>query len=176
MGRDVAVLHCTTRYPTPPQDEGLNVMLELSGLSPVFGLSDHSGTIYPAVVASYLGASMIEVHLAMHRSMFGPDVSASLVPEDLAALVRGVEFAWQMRTHPVVKESQLGDLSRERKIFGRSLVAARPIAAGDVVDEAALASKKPGGGLTYEEMSLLLGKRAKLPLERDAIIRIDDVE
>lgn len=177
-GVDLALLHCTTRYPTPPEQVGLNILQDFArefAHIPV-GLSDHSGTIHPAVVASYLGASIIEVHLTLHPRMFGPDVSSSLTPEQLTELVRATDMAWRMRQHPVDKAEQLGGLAKERNIFGRSLVAARDIAAGERIDEAALAFKKPGGGLNYDQRDLLLGRSARLPLPRDQAIGVDDVE
>lgn len=177
-GVDVALLHCTTRYPTPADQVGLNVLSsfvrEFEGM-PV-GLSDHSGTIHPAVVASYLGASIIEVHLTLHPRMFGPDVSSSLTPEQLAELVRATEFSWRMRRHPVDKAQQLGSLGKERNIFGRSLVAAHDIAAGQTLTEADLAFKKPGGGLDFAQRTLLLGRTARRAIARDQALDGADVE
>jgi len=176
QGHDVAVLHCTTRYPTPAEEVGLNLLAPLAATGAVIGLSDHSGTIFPSVVAAYLGASLIEVHLTMHRKMFGPDVSSSLTPEELRSLVSGVEFAWRMRSHNVVKEEQLGTLLKERSIFGRSLVARRSIRAGEAIAESDLAYKKPGGGLRYEQRDALVGKRARAQIAKDQILGMDDVE
>jgi len=177
QGVKLALLHCTTRYPTPPEQVGLNMLEAFMQEFPDMpvGLSDHSGTIYPGVIASYLGASIIEVHLTLHRRMFGPDVSSSLTPEQLAELVLASEAAWRMRSHPVDKAVQLGSLSKERNIFGRSLVAARPIAAGELIGDASLAFKKPGGGLSYDERHSLLGKRARHALQQDQAIGVDDV-
>jgi N-acetylneuraminate synthase len=173
---EVAILHCTTKYPTPADEVGLNVLHDFADLPVVLGLSDHSGTIFPGIVATYLGASIIEVHLAFHRKMFGPDVSSSLVPEELAALVRGTEFAWRMRQNAVDKDMQLASLARERSVFGRSLVAARDIAAGENITEADLLYKKPGGGVCYEDRHLLVGKRAAVAIPKDEIIRTEHVE
>ena len=177
QGVPLALLHCTTRYPTPPEQVGLNMLEAFMQEFPDIpvGLSDHSGTIYPGVIASYLGASIIEVHLTLHRRMFGPDVSSSLTPDQLTELVRGTEAAWRIRQHPVDKAVQLSGLAKERNIFGRSLVAARPIAEGELIEEAALAFKKPGGGLTYDDRHRLLGKRARHALSQDQAIGADDV-
>jgi len=177
QGVPLALLHCTTRYPTPPEQVGLNMLESFRDEFPDMpvGLSDHSGTIYPGVIASYLGASIIEVHLTLHRRMFGPDVSSSLTPEQLAELVTASDAAWRMRQHPVDKAVQLGGLAKERNIFGRSLVAAHPIAEGELIDEAALAFKKPGGGLTYDQRHQLLGKRARRALPQDQALGADDV-
>ena len=177
-GNPVALLHCTTKYPTPAEQIGLNMLerfaAELADI-PV-GLSDHSGTPFPAVVAAYLGASIVEVHLTLHEKMFGPDVSSSLTPSQLRELVAGVEMAWRMRRSPVDKDAQLGGLHNERSIFGRSLYTNAEVPEGTVVTEQVLAYKKPGGGLTYAERSALVGRRAVRTLPAHHKLSPDDVE
>ncbi len=177
QGVSVAVLHCTSLYPTPAEAVGLNLMdtffHALHGI-PV-GLSDHSGVPYPGIVASYQGASIIEVHLTLHRKMYGPDVPASLTPDGLAALVEGVRFAWRMRHHTVDKVQQLGALTQERVMFGRSLYTTRAIAVGEGISAADVAYKKPGGGLTYEHLERIVGRRVRQSLPIHHPLSLEDV-
>lgn len=72
-------MQCSSRYPAPPETTGLNLLAEMHRRyeTPV-GLSDHSGKPYASLAAVTLGANMIEVHVALSRQMFGPDVPASL--------------------------------------------------------------------------------------------------
>src|SRR5690606_4898305 len=96
-GVPVAVLQCATSYPTAPEQAGLNMLDEFRReLGVAVGLSDHSATVFPGVVAAYLGAQVIEVHLTLTRRAFGPDVVASLTVEEMAELVRGVRYAEAM--------------------------------------------------------------------------------
>ena len=177
QGVSVAVLHCTALYPTPAEAVGLNLMdtfyHALHGIP--IGLSDHSGVPYPGIVASYLGASIIEVHFTLHPRMYGPDVPASLTPEGLSALVAGVRFAWRMRHHTVDKVQQLGTLAHERVIFGRSLYTTRAIAVGEEITPRDVAYKKPGGGLAYEHLESIVGRRARQPLPNHHALSLDDV-
>ncbi|RKE85543.1 N-acetylneuraminate synthase family protein [Rhizobium sp. AG855] len=176
-GNEIAVLHCTTSYPTPPSEVGLNVMSHfLSELDVPVGLSDHSGSSYPGTVAAYLGASIIEVHLAWHEKMFGPDTSSSLTPEGLKALRNGVDFAYQMRVGNVDKDEQLQRLAKERSIFRRSIVASQAISAGTLIEEHHLSYKKPGGGMSFEQRNQLIGKRTRSSVEPDHIFKVEDVE
>lgn len=177
-GNPVALLHCTTRYPTPPEEVGLNVLADFAAELPEIpvGLSDHSGTAYPGIVAAWLGASIVEVHLTLHEKMFGPDVSASLTPERLRDLVAGAEMAWKMRRNPVDKPAQLGGLGKERSIFGRSLYTAAEVQAGETITEAALAYKKPGGGLSFADRGALIGRKAARALPVHHMLSLDDVE
>jgi N,N'-diacetyllegionaminate synthase len=78
-GRRVGVFQCTTAYPCPPEKIGLNLVpfyRERYGCWA--GLSDHSGTIYPGLAGAATGLDMLEVHVALSREMFGPDVIASV--------------------------------------------------------------------------------------------------
>lgn len=176
-GVQVGLFHCTTRYPTPPKDVGLNMLAEYMQLLPdvPIGLSDHTGTPTSSIVASYLGAAMIEVHLTLHPKMFGPDVSSSLTPEQLCQLVTGSEAAWKMRLNPVDKAATAAAVSRERSIFGRSLYTARGLSAGETIDESMLAYKKPGGGMTWEERGELIGRKVSVDLSPDHQLERGDV-
>lgn len=177
-GQSVALLHCTTRYPTPADEVGMNVLEDFAREFPDLpvGLSDHSGEVFPGVVAAYAGASIIEVHLTMHRRMFGPDVSSSLLPEQLKELVRGAEFAWRMRAARIDKDEQLGRLAKERTIFGRSLVFTSDLAAGTVLRDEHFAYKKPGGGIRYEERGRYIGAVLAAGVKKDEMLKVDHVE
>jgi N,N'-diacetyllegionaminate synthase len=176
-GSPFALLHCTTKYPTPPNEIGLNILEQMIRNYPSIpiGLSDHSGSIVPAIISTYLGATIIEIHITMHKRMFGPDVSSSHDPESLATLVSGVREAWEIKCHPVNKEKQLDSLNREIQIFGRSWFTKREITAGTTITEADIAYKKPGGGLGYENKNILIGKRAAANLPVHHKIQINDV-
>ncbi len=177
-GNPVALLHCTTRYPTPPEEVGLNVLTDFSAvLADVpIGLSDHSGTPHPGVIAAYLGASIIEVHLTLHDKMFGPDVTSALTPERLRQLVEGATMAWQMRRSPVDKVEQIRLLETERNIFGRSLYTVSDLPKGSLITEDTLAYKKPGGGLSYADRGALIGRKTVRALAAHHKLSPDDVE
>lgn len=177
-GQAVALLHCTTRYPTPADEVGMNVLEDFVREFPDLpvGLSDHSGEVFPGVVAAYAGASLIEVHLTMHRRMFGPDVSSSLLPEQLKELVRGAEFAWRMRSIRIDKDTQLGRLAKERTMFGRSLVFNCDLEAGTVLREEHFGYKKPGGGILYEERTRFVGGVLAAAVKKDEMLKVEHVQ
>jgi len=151
-----AVMQTTTQYPTPPEKVGLNVirfMQERYGCA--VGLSDHSGTIYPGLAAFTLGSRMLEVHVALSRYMFGPDVCAS-VTVDKDSVV-----------------SELGDLKR---MFGRSAVPTRALPLGTVLVLGDLVAKKPGTGIPGNAIHSLYGRRIKRALKVDEIFQYEDLE
>lgn len=108
---ELIVLQCTTEYPTPPEHVGMNLAWQHArNICYWGGLSDHSGTIWPGVVATYLGAAMVEVHVCWSKQQFGVDVSSSLTIEEFGRLCAGVRFAEKMRDNPVEKDSLTASL------------------------------------------------------------------
>lgn len=139
------------------------------------GLSDHSGTIFPALAAVTLGARVLEVHVALSRDMFGPDVAASVTTGELGELVRGVRFLEAALAAPVDKDVAAAQMAPMRALFGRSLVACRLLPAGHVLTGDDVTAKKPGGGIPPVRMGAFLGRRLARSLGPDELLSEDDV-
>jgi len=175
--RQVGVMQCTTAYPCPPERVGLNLV-------PVYrerygcwvGLSDHSATIYPGLAGAALGLDLLEVHVALSREMFGPDVVASVTTGELRQLVDGVRFIERMRANPVDKDASARDTEPLRRLFTRSIVARRAMPAGAVLAAADLAIKKPGTGLPPERLADVVGRKLARAVAADQLLAADDVE
>lgn len=178
FGAPVTVLQCTSLYPTPPEKVGLNQLQELKAAFPDcgVGLSDHSGTIFPALAAVALGASVVEVHVCFSRDTFGPDVSASITLPELAQLVQGVRFLERALAHPIDKDRMAEELAPMRALFGKSVVAARDLAAGTRLSASDLALKKPGTGLSPDSLPALLDRTLRHAVRRDEHVTLEDVE
>jgi len=176
-GRPLGVMQCTSAYPCPPDRVGLNLV-------PVYrerygcwvGLSDHSATIYPGLAGVALGLDLLEVHVALSRDMFGPDVVASVTTGELRQLVDGVRFIETMRANPLDKDASARDTEPLRRLFTRSLVARRALPAGAVLAAADLAIKKPGTGLSPERLADVVGRKLARAVEADQLLAIDDIE
>jgi len=176
-GRPLGVMQCTSAYPCPPERVGLNLV-------PVYrerygcwvGLSDHSATIYPGLAGVTLGLDLLEVHVALSRDMFGPDVVASVTTGELRQLVDGVRFIETMRANPLDKDASARDTEPLRRLFTRSLVARRALPAGAVLAAADLAIKKPGTGLPPERLADVVGRKLTRAVEADQLLAIDDIE
>ena len=172
----VAVLQCATMYPCPPEAVGLNVIEDYRRRFPdAVGLSDHSATIYPGLAAATLGIEVLEVHVALSRDMFGPDVVASLTPAELRQLVDGVRFIERMKASPVDKEKASVELKPLRQIFMKSVVATADLPAGTVLAREHLIAKKPGTGIPARDLPALLGRKLKRAVARDALLSNDDL-
>jgi N-acetylneuraminate synthase len=176
-GVDVGVFQCTTAYPCPPEKIGLNLL-------PVYrqryqcwiGLSDHSATIYPGLAGAALGLDMLELHVALSREMFGPDVIASVTTTELRQLVEGIRFIERMRANPVDKDTSARETAPLRRLFTRSLVARAALPAGTVLAREHLVIKKPGTGLPPARLDEVIGRRLTRPVDADQVLAAEDIE
>ncbi|HYO82395.1 MAG TPA: N-acetylneuraminate synthase family protein [Bryobacteraceae bacterium] len=176
-GAQAGVFQCTTAYPCPPARLGLNVLAELRERynCPV-GLSDHSGTIFAGLAAVSLGAAMLELHIVFSRECYGPDTVASVTIDELSALVKGVRFIEQALAASVDKDAMAAELAEQRRIFGKSVVAARAMAAGQQLSPGDLALKKPGFGIPANRLYDVIGCRLKRNVVADDILTEDDID
>jgi N-acetylneuraminate synthase len=174
---DVGVFQCTTAYPCPPERIGLNLIpfyRERYGCW--VGLSDHSATIFPGLAGAALGIDMLEVHVALSREMFGPDVVASVTTQELRQLVDGIRFIEQMLAHPLDKNASAAETAPLRKLFTRSLVASSDLPAGTVIAREHVAIKKPGTGLAPDRLDEIIGRRLARSVAADQVLAVDDIE
>ena len=170
----LTLLHCVTEYPAPYAEVNLRAMhtLKLAFGLPV-GYSDHTPGIEVSIAAAALGAEMIEKHFTLDRSLPGPDHAASLEPGELKAMVtaiRNVEAALGTGIKAPAP-CEIPNISVARK----SLVAASSLPAGHKLQEQDLNIKRPGNGLAPKLMPALVGRTLRVAVERDALIRWDDL-
>lgn len=176
-GVAVGVFQCTTAYPCPPEKIGLNML-------PVYreryncwtGLSDHSATIYAGLAGAAIGMDMLEVHVALSREMFGPDVVASVTTSELRQLVDGIRFIERMRAHAVDKDAWAVEAEPLRRLFTRSVVARTALRAGTALSRADLVVKKPGTGLPPDMIDRIVGRRLARDVEADQLLAAEDIE
>ena len=152
------LLHCTSAYPTDPQEVNLRAMETMArAFGKPVGYSDHTQGGEVALAAVALGACCVEKHLTLDRSLPGPDHKASLEPRDLAdfiAAIRKVEAALgHGRKQPTPGELDTAAVAR------KSLVAARAIPAGAVISEEMIAVMRPGTGLPPTMLEFLVGRK-----------------
>lgn len=174
---DVGVFQCTTAYPCPPEKIGLNLIpLYRERYGCWVGLSDHSATIYPGLAGAALGIDMLEVHVALSREMFGPDVIASVTTQECRQLVDGIRFIERMRAHPLDKDASAEETAPLRKLFTRSLVANASLPAGTVIAREHVVIKKPGTGLSPDRLDDIIGRRLARPVAADQVLAAEDIE
>lgn len=153
----LALLHCVSGYPAPPEDYNLRTIPDLSerfGL--VTGLSDHTLDTAVAVASVGLGARVIEKHFTLDRGGGGPDDSFSLEPAEFARLCRDVRTAWQAlgKVDYGLKSSERGNA-----LFRRSLYFVKDLRRGEQVSEDAIRSIRPGFGLAPKYFKDVVGRQ-----------------
>jgi len=170
--RNLILLHCVSNYPADPVDVNLRAMktMETAFDVPV-GYSDHTPGIEVALAAVALGACVIEKHFTLDRSLPGPDHRASLEPDELAALVRGIRTVEAALGHgrkePAASEAATAAVVR------RSLVAARDIEAGTVLTEELIAVRRPGTGLPPTLRPYLIGRTVQVPVPAGTLFTLE---
>lgn len=176
-GREVAILQCTTQYPTPPEKVGLNLIGELKERfgCPV-GLSDHSGEIWPSLAAVTSGASIVEAHITHSKLSFGPDVKASLDIEAFRHLVQGIRYTEKMLSSPLQLRVDSHDVEEFRKMFGKSVVVKQNLKKGSVLSVESLTCRKPATGIPPSEIMSLVGRRINRDLDAGKALNWEDLE
>ena len=159
MRDKVTILHCTTEYPAPMQEINLSAM---TSLERAFGLrcgySDHSDGITVPIAATALGATMIEKHFTLDRTMKGPDHRASLEPSQLRDMVQAIRDV-HVALGDGVKRPMPSEV-KNKAIARKSLVTARKIKAGEVFGADDLAVMRPGGGTSPSRYWDIIGTMA----------------
>jgi N,N'-diacetyllegionaminate synthase len=171
-----AVLQCTSAYPCPPEQVGLNMIpFFRQRYDCAVGLSDHSGSIYAGLAAVTLGIQVLEVHVALSREMFGPDVSASVTTDELRQLVDGTRAIERMLRHPVDKDALASASAPVRALFTKSVVARVDLPAGTLLKPEHLSVKKPGTGIPATRLPELIGARLLRGLRADDLLSDADI-
>lgn len=172
----ITVLQCTSEYPCPYGDVGLNVMLEMRERYRLsVGLSDHTLTAYASLAAVTLGASAIERHLTFSRLMYGSDARHSLEPNELSDLVKGIRAIETMLSCQVDKDAMALRLGEMKEIFEKSHVSLVDISKGTIVTEEMVGLKKPGTGIPARRYREVIGRRASRDIARDTVIQEGDL-
>ncbi len=165
----ITVLHCTTEYPTPMNEVNLRAMQTLQMAFGVrVGYSDHTPGIEIAIAAVALGASVIEKHFTLDRSLPGPDHQASLEPQELKAMVsamRNIEVALGDGVKRLMPSE-----AKNKLMTRKSIVASRNIRAGETFSNENLTTKRPGTGISPMRWDEVIGYRAGRDYSADEVI------
>jgi len=175
-GREsLTLLQCTTRYPSRLEDVGLNVLTEFRELFGVgVGLSDHSGTLSPALSAIASGADMVEVHGTFTKKAQGLDSEASLTLDEISLLCQFRDEWSTIVSHPVDKDFMAENLLPMREVFGRSLAVRENLDPGHEICTGDLYFAKPGGGLHPNMMHSVLGKPLAKRVSANSLLKEED--
>jgi N,N'-diacetyllegionaminate synthase len=170
--KKIYLLHCTTQYPTLPEDTNLNAMITLKKKFKIaIGYSDHTTGCEASLCAVSLGAKVIEKHLTLDKKMEGPDHKASLEPEEFIKFVKKIRNIEKMRGSyvktPTAKEKKILPFIR------KSIVAKTQISKGELFSEKNITAKRSNGGVSAINFYKISNKKkAKKNFQIDDIIEL----
>lgn len=168
---DITLLKCTSSYPAPFEEANLVMMQRFAkDFGVKVGLSDHTlGTTLP-VVATALGATVIEKHFILDKSIGGPDASFSLDEKEFTEMVTAVRIAEKAMGNETY---ELTEKQKKGKDFSRSLYAVEDLKKGDVITDNNIRSIRPGFGLHPKYYYRLLGKEVNCNIEKGTTISLN---
>ncbi|NCC97207.1 MAG: N-acetylneuraminate synthase, partial [Synergistales bacterium] len=171
INKELVLMQCNTNYTADPDNYNhihLNVLKTYAAMFPevVLGLSDHTPGVHVSVAAVAMGASVVEKHFTLDRSMEGPDHPFAIEPWELKELVRQIREV----ESAMGDGRKLGPLEEEMEFYHkarRSLHARCDIPAGTVITEDMICCKRPGYGIAPKHSDLVKGRVAKVDIEAD---------
>lgn len=171
---DITLLQCTSAYPAKKEDANLSNMLELKSKFGVkIGLSDHSMGNEVPLLATAMGAEIIEKHFIIDKKIGGPDAEFSMEKSDLISLVKEIRI-----TEKIIGTPNLGmtENKKNSRVFARSLFIVEDIKKGDLITEKNIRSIRPGDGLPPKYLPKILGKKVNCDLERGTPLKFDYID
>ena len=170
----VALLHCTSAYPTPVKEANLSTIAVMKDVfNCEVGLSDHTTGIGTSVAAVALGASIIEKHFTLSRADGGLDAPFSLEPKELKLLIDNCRIANLSIGKPTFTSTRSELLTKAHR---RSLYVVKDIMRGEIFTEDYVKSIRPGNGLPPKLLPVVLGARATADLAFGTPLGYDDFE
>jgi N,N'-diacetyllegionaminate synthase len=167
----ITILHCNTEYPTPMEDVNLRAMLTIGkDLGVRIGYSDHTLGIEVPIAAVALGATVIEKHFTIDRTMEGPDHVASLEPNELKAMVKGIRNIEKALGSRIKKASN--SEQKNIAIARKSIVAIKKISEGELFSEENISVKRPGNGISPMKWNEIIGTKAHRKFNTDELIEL----
>ena len=173
--KKITILHCTTNYPSPPEEANVSAILDLKKNFPRYpiGYSDHTLGIEAALIAVGYGATVIEKHFTLDRSMPGPDQQNSLEPAELKKMVEKIRLVELLRgsgkKKPFKSELIIAQMAR------KAVIALTDITKGNKFTSKNLTIKRPAkGGLPPKLYWKIIGKTATRDIPADAQLKKTD--
>jgi len=166
---NITVLHANTMYPTPMEDVNLKAMVTIGNTFDIaYGYSDHTLGIEVDIAAVAMGATCIEKHFTLDKTMEGPDHKASLEPDELKAMVKSIRNIELALGSSVKKPSKSETPNKE--IARKSIVAKIAIKKGDILSEKNITIKRPGNGINPMRWDEIIGSVALKDYKEDEVI------
>lgn len=169
------ILQCTSLYPCPLSKVGINNLnVFKKKFKCKYGLSDHSGSIYPSIYAMVESAEIIEVHVATEENYKNPDLKASINIKQLHELVSARDQIYELKKNQLNKKSISNKLKKIKKIFTKSCALKVDKKKGYKIKAKDITFKKPGFGISENDVNKLIGKTLVRDVNSNRILKKND--
>ncbi len=170
--KKLVLLHCTSNYPTKFEDVNLRAMDTIrKNFNTLVGYSDHTEGIEIAIAAVAMGASLLEKHFTLDKTLPGPDHKASLEPQEFMKMVKAIRNV-EISFGNGIKKPERSEMEI-RRIARKSIVAAVNIPKGTRLTKNMLAIKRPGAGIEPKYLEQLINRKAKINIKKDQVLTWD---
>jgi len=172
---DLILLQCTSNYPSKIKNANLNVIKTYKNLFDIpVGFSDHTINNTSSIVATVLGAQVIEKHFTLSRSLKGIDQKASIEPDELRDLIVNIREAVDSQGSKLKFRTQ--EEENTSIALRRSIVACKPIKKNTILKKSYLTLMRPGNGLSSDYLNSLIGRKIKNNIKKFEQIKLSDIE
>ena len=173
-GNEYAIFQCTSSYPTSLKEIGINILDEMKNkYNCHVGLSDHSGSIFPSLLALSKNSSFVEVHVTFSKQMYGPDVKSSVTFEELTTICDAAKAFKIMNENELDKNKTNLSL---KKLFTKSISLKTDLPSGTNIEEKHITTKKPGIGIKFENRNQVIGKKLKKSVKANKLLKLKDFQ
>lgn len=174
--KNLCVMQCSSIYPCPPENVGLNIIDELKKrYKGVVGFSDHTRGYAAAFASVALGCRVIEKHFSFSREMYGSDAFNSMIPDEMKVFCEGLRFIWKSLDNPVNKD-KIKIYQDVRKTFQKSIVTSKSVKKGEKLSLKNICFKKPGYGIPADKINDILNKKFCYDLSKDHLLKTKDIK
>lgn len=162
--KKIALLKCTSQYPSPAEEMNLNSMISLKKIfGTVIGLSDHSLGVNIPIASVALGAKIVEKHITLDRDLGGPDSKFSLNPSEFKEMTKSIR---EIEKAMGKEEYQYNSFIEKNRMFRRSIFVCKDVIKGEIFTTENIKSIRPGYGIHPKYFTEILGKKAKNDIKK----------
>jgi len=173
---NITILHCNTEYPTPMKDVNLKAMLKIKDHFKVnVGYSDHTLGMEIPIAAVALGATIIEKHFTVDKTLNGPDHSSSLEPNELTEMIKSIRNIEEACSGSGIKEPSSSEI-KNKSIVRKSIYLNSDVKKGDKLTEDMLIALRPANGISPMEIPNLIGRIFNKDLKKHSQLKYEDLK
>ena len=175
---NLTVLQCTSEYPCPADQSGLNVLSEIKSRykNIKVGYSDHTMGVAIPIAAVVLGATVIEKHFTLSQKMYGSDAMNSIEPEEFKRLVDEIRKIDIAMNSSINKDDKVKELKQMKITFEKSIVSSKDIKEGELITLDMLTFKKPGDGILAKDYKKIIDMRVINSIPKNHQLTMDNLK